>query len=64
MIRTSGYKAFRGIMRIVPRGGKTKPFEQAGDWIYNPEYDVWYGGGDSYPARICEIVKDEGDYKK
>lgn len=53
----SGYKAFHGTMRIKPCTGA--PFELIGDWLYKPEYDYWYGLGQSFAAEICEVVKDD-----
>lgn len=58
MIKVEGYKAFRGIMRIVPKNESIKPFEMKGDWLYKPERDCWYGCGRSFCACICEVVKD------
>lgn len=58
MIRVEGYKAFRGVMRIIPKNEKFSPYEVEGDWLYKPEYDCWYGKGSSYPASICEVVED------
>jgi hypothetical protein len=57
MINVEGYKAFKGIMRIVPKTVLMQPFEIEGDWLYKPEYDCWYCCGSSYPASICEIVE-------
>jgi hypothetical protein len=59
MIEVEGYKAFNGVMRIVPKNVLFKPFEVNGDWLYKPETDCWYGGGSSYPASICEVVVEE-----
>lgn len=59
MICVEGYKAFRGGMRIVPISGTPAPFELRGDWLYKPQYDCWYGCGQSFGANICEIVEDE-----
>ena len=58
MIKVEGYKAFRGVMRIVPKTILMQPFEIKGDWLYKPEYDCWYNGGSSYPASICEVVEN------
>ena len=58
-ITVEGYKAFNGIMRIVPKMVLMKPFEIKGDWLYKPECDCWYNGGSSYPASICEVVSEE-----
>jgi hypothetical protein len=58
MIKVEGYKAFTGTMRITPKYD-TAPFELTGDWLYKPDTGCWYGGGRSYPAKICEVVKDQ-----
>lgn len=58
MICVEGYKAFRGKMRIIPRNG-IDPFVIESDWLYNPEYDCWYGNCSSYPASVCEIEEIE-----
>lgn len=59
MINVEGYKAFRGTLRIVPLSGTPAPFELHGDWLYKPQYDCWYGCGQSFGAGICEVVEDE-----
>lgn len=64
MIEVEGYLMFRGIMRIVPRTDKVKPFELDCAWLYKPETGCWYCKGSSYPARICEIVEDKGYFVK
>lgn len=58
MIYSEGYKAFRGTMRIVPKNSNTKPYELTADWLYKPEYQCWYGCGNSFPEEICEVVTD------
>jgi len=58
MIVVEGYKAFRGVMLIIPKNKEMQPFEIECDWLYKPEYDCWYGNGSSYPAGICEIVRE------
>ncbi len=58
MIKVEGYKAFRGIMKIVPKRLGFEPFEIEGDWLYKPETDCWYDGSSSYPASICEVADD------
>ena len=58
MIKVEGYKAFRGIMRIVPKRLGYEPFEIKSDWLYKPDADCWYDGSSSYPASVCEIVED------
>ena len=57
MITAEGYKAFRGIMRVMPKSGE--PFDLAGDFIYKPEYKCWYGRGQSFHECICEVLVDE-----
>lgn len=59
IIEVDGYKAFRGVMKIIPKSQQFSPYEVCGDWLYKPEYDCWYGKGGSYPASICEIVSVE-----
>ncbi len=64
MIEVDGYKAFRGIMRISPVNTGFPAFEVEGDFLYKPEYDCWYcrpkkgGFSSSYPADICEVIKE------
>ena len=58
MIKVEGYKAFRGIMRIVPKRLGFEPYEIESDWLYKPETDCWYDGISSYPASICEVLED------
>lgn len=57
MICVEGYKAFHGKMRIVPKTVLINPFEVEGDWLYKPETDCWYNGGNSYPASVCYILE-------
>ena len=59
MIQAEGYQAFRGTMRIIPKSQKFHPQEIYGDWLYKPEYDCWYGNGQSFAAEICEVIEDE-----
>jgi hypothetical protein len=58
-ITVEGYKAFKGVMKIKPMTVLFEPFEIEGEWLYKPEHDCWYGGGSSYPARICEVVRED-----
>ena len=58
MIKVEGYKAFNGIMRIVPKNTQMLPFELLGDWLYKPDTKCWYGKGQSFPEEICEIIKE------
>ena len=66
MIEVEGYKAFHGTMKInaihIDFKTMTKeaaPFEVSGDFLYKPDTDCWYNKATSYPASICEVVKDE-----
>lgn len=59
MIKVEGFKAFRGTMRIKPKGNKLKPFELNGEFLFNPSSCCWYGCGSSFCEEICEIVLDE-----
>lgn len=58
MIEVEGYLSFKGIMRIKPKSVFFHDYEIEGEWVYKPEHDCWYDGKSSYPASICEIVKD------
>ena len=57
MLQCECYMMFRGTMRITPLSGNCG-YEVTGTWLYKPEYDCWYCGGNSYPAEICEVVED------
>lgn len=59
MIQVEGYKAFHGVMLIVPKSREVDPFTVEGDWLYKPETDCWYCGGRSYHSDICEVISDE-----
>ena len=59
MIQVGGYRAFRGTMRIIPKNPKFPQQEIHGDWLYKPEYNCWYGHGQSFMAEICEVITDE-----
>lgn len=59
MINVEGYKAFHGIMRITPLIEGVEPFEIETDWLYNPDFDCWYGNGRSYPDYICEVIEED-----
>ena len=61
MLKSEGYKMFRGTATIVPINLKFKPFSEYGDWLYKPEYDCWYVNGKSYPAEIVKDVFEEQD---
>ena len=59
MIKVEGYKAFRGVMKIIPKCESISPFELEGDWFYKPDTKCWYGKGQSFPEEICEIIKED-----
>ena len=48
---------FRGRMLISPVSAPA--FELEADWIYNKRYDCWYGNGESFPAEICTMIREE-----
>lgn len=48
---------FRGKMRISPVCSPA--FVLEADWIYNEEHDCWYGNGESFPAEICTMIREE-----
>lgn len=56
VISVEGYKAFRGTMRISPRGAALA-YELCGDWLYKPDTGCWYGKGRSFPADVCTILE-------
>ena len=58
MICVEGYKAFHGTM-IIKACGNFPEERITGDWLYKPEYNCWYGKGQSFPAEICEIAEEE-----
>lgn len=60
MIKVEGFMAFKGVMKIIPKTDKIKPFEICADWLYKPSCDCWYGNGSSYPSEVCEIVSEIG----
>lgn len=58
MIEVEGYKAFKGIMKIIPVC-KLLPFLLEGDFLYKPDTKCWYHKGSSYPEEICKIMEDK-----
>ena len=58
MLKSEGYRMFRGVMRITPKNPKFPPQEIRGDWLYKPEHRCWYANGSSYPEEICEVLED------
>jgi hypothetical protein len=64
MIKVEGYKAFHGTMRInYGKNSTIQPFEITADWLYKPEYNCWYGNGQSFEAECCEVVDDKSAAK-
>lgn len=55
VISVEGYKAFRGTMRISPRGAEA--YDLCGDWLYKPGTGCWYGNGRSFPKEVCTILE-------
>lgn len=55
VINVEGYKAFRGTMRISPRGSEA--YELCGNWLYKPGTGCWYGNGRSFPKEVCTILE-------
>lgn len=55
VISVEGYKAFRGTMRISPRGAEA--YDLCGNWLYKPETGCWYGNGRSFPKEVCTILE-------
>lgn len=66
MIKVEGYKAFKGTMRITPKNEKMviSPFEIYGEWLYKPQWDMWYCDGQSYPDDICELLSEDDEKEK
>ena len=58
IIEVEGFKSFRGKMRVDFPIFKESDII-AGDWLYKPNEECWYCGGNSYPAEFCEIVEVE-----
>lgn len=59
LIQPEDYKPFHGTMLITPVTKTVAPFEITSDWDYKLEYECWYGGGRSFPRKICKIVRRE-----
>ena len=60
MIVVEGYKAFHGDMKITPKNVSIAPYYICdGDWLYKPSTNCWYSKGCSFPAEVCEIVKED-----
>ena len=56
MLECEGFKMFHGLVQINARN---RPMPQLiyGTWLYKPDTDCWYCGGQSYPAEIVQIVR-------
>ncbi len=59
MIQVEGYRAFRGIMKIIPTNPSIDSFTVTGDFLYKPDTHCWYCKGKSYPENICRVVLDK-----
>ena len=59
MLSCEGYKMFRGSALITPKNDTIIPYRVSGTFLYKPEYDVWYVGGSSYPAKIVSDLREE-----
>ncbi len=57
ILRCEGYQMFEGIMEIVPKTDKLRPFTVEGTWLFKPEYNCWYCKGSSYPSDICKVIE-------
>lgn len=60
MLKSEGYKMFRGEATIVPLT-EMKPFKVSGDWLYKPDTGCWYVNGWSYPAEVVKEIKEKDD---
>lgn len=58
MLSCEGYKMFSGRATIVPVNGK-EPYTIMGTWLYKPEWDCWYVGGQSFPSQIVTNIVEE-----
>ena len=58
MIYCNDYKAFRGILIIIPEHPSLPCKELFGNWIYKPKYKKWFNGNLSFPDEICEIIEE------
>ena len=56
MIQTKGYKAFRGVLKIY-LGEMMVTIR--GDWVYDPNDEMWHNECGSFPNSICEVAEDE-----
>ena len=50
---------FRGSALITPKNDTIIPYRVSGTFLYKPEYDIWYVGGSSYPAKIVSDLREE-----
>lgn len=56
MIQTKGYKAFKGILKI---NLDEMALTIRGDWVYNPNDEMWHNECGSFPSLLCEAIEDE-----
>lgn len=61
MLECEGYKMFKGEATITPRNPQFPAKTVYGTWLYNPEWDVWYVNGSSYPAEVVSGFKEDSD---
>ena len=59
MIQVEGYRAFRGRLRVRPKDPRIEPFEPAGEFLYKPDTNCWYGCGRSFDGSICEVIEED-----
>ena len=53
-------RRFKGTLRVTPV--HLPAFEVEAEWEYDPDTGCYYGGGESFPAEICDVVgKEETD---
>jgi hypothetical protein len=63
MLKSEGFKMFRGVMRITPKTNMFKPFEVYGTWLYRPDTGCWYCDGQSFTEDIVMIIRDDTNDK-
>lgn len=56
MLTCEGYRMFYGTATVTPVNAEA--YDVTGTWLYKPEYDCWYCGGSSYPARIIGNLRE------
>ena len=54
MIKVNGYKAFHGVMKIIPATKGMKEYSIESDWLYDPYAGIWYNDkGCIIPDYMC-----------